>query len=99
MPCYEIRTVTVEFKAEHKDILIKAIENLGWGYREMSYGISTNGMTIDLEAQKVSVREYGYDSVNQLKRAYSTAVIEEVAKKKKWAIQKIAENKLRARRY
>ena len=30
MPCYEVRTVSVEFKAKNEALLHKAIKELGW---------------------------------------------------------------------
>ena len=95
MPCYEVRTVSVEFKIKNIDLLKKAIEKVEYkiistyqdgsihvqnkDYRDLF--ISTTNSLI--QSKSFSEKELTTIS-NQIKRAYSELVIEEVAKKQKW---------------
>jgi hypothetical protein len=105
MPCYEVRTVQVEFKAKNTHLLLKALEQSGiehtWKketniiYGGGSYG---NLWAVDLNKQTADVRQ-GYEAeLNKVRRAYSETVVNEVARKKKWIV-KAAGNKMQLKRY
>jgi len=110
MPCYEIRTVTVEFKIENFAILKKAIENEGFRITEAS---GTEGyiafrnkaedlFTIKLKEQNFKGtldQKQMIDLSNQIKRAYSRQVISEVAQNQKWFKKEIRANNFVLQRY
>jgi hypothetical protein len=101
MPCYEVREVQVEFKAQSKEILLEAVKKAGiyHYWNDLINILSGQGWAIDLEKQTATVIE-GYEkNLNQVRRAYSEAVINEVAKRKKWLVKKMAGNKMQLKRY
>lgn len=96
MPCYEVRTLSVEFKAEHIDLLEKALDSLGW-IRDWN-GAKTfcrlnNGIELDLRTGKATIQEGQQDRLNQLKRAYSMEALKQVTVKNRWQINKIKATK------
>ena len=102
MPCWEVNLVTVEFKARHKQILFAALDRLKIEYRENGDRIfltNVSGRYIDLAEGKVVVESYMMDTVNKIKQEYSKIVVEQVAKKKKWAIKRLAEDKYKLKRF
>jgi len=97
MPCYEVRTMSVEFKAQHKDLLIEAIKKLGWEREMRLVGdtVIVRGMRVDLKTQKAEISEgrmYN-DRLNELKRAYSSAALDRVAKRNRWSRKAKDKNK------
>ena len=85
MPCYEVRTMSVEFHAEHRDVLLQALKNLGWNYTVLSSGkVLSKGMELDLAAGKAELPENCQGQLNMLKRAYSAAALDKVAKLNMW---------------
>jgi hypothetical protein len=104
MPCFEARNVTVKFTAKNKDLFLEAVKSLGWEYTESKevsgrFVLDTGWYSIVIDLNRETADTRDADLVNMLKRAYSVAAVEAVAKKRKWAILEIAQNKLRARRY
>lgn len=90
MPCYEIRIMSVEFKAQHLDLLKEAAEKLGWacqvdGSKVTIYPSNWGTIRIDLGAQKAEIPSNLQGKLNELKRAYSSAAIDRVAKLNMWA--------------
>lgn len=84
MPCYEVRTMSVEFKAKHVDVLEQALKNLGWYYNINQDRVTTRGMTIWLEKNRADIQDYQQRELNELKRAYSSAAIDKVTKRNLW---------------
>ena len=99
MPCYEVRTLSVEFKAKHVDVLKEALDNLGWRYSIFGEDVVTRGMTIQLGEQKAVITDFQQSQLNQLKRAYSSAALDRVAKKNRWARRAKTESKGVLRRF
>jgi hypothetical protein len=92
MPCYEVRTISVEFKAENRNLLDAAarsiglndLRNVGNGRLEMGPHFGAY-ITLDLTNGRAEVRD-GYQSLlNELKRAYSREAIKAAAKQVNWA--------------
>lgn len=101
MPCYQVVYASVEFKAKHKDLLLKAIERLQWYYREAGKDkqvIYTNALRIDLEREQVEFPKDYSREVDKLKRAYSEVVLEEAARRKKWLLKRTAQQKFDLKR-
>ena len=102
MPCWEVRTVSIEFTNKHKDPLLAALKAEGLAYSDNNRGkiyLDNDKLIIDLENQTATVRNNDYDLLNRIKRGYSREAIKEVAKKKKWLLKQQVDGKLVARRY
>lgn len=109
MPCYEVRTVSIEFKVGNIDLLKKALEKAGCTYlgnSEEFLNLRTRGgnlVKVDFKNATISSQQLdakGLSSCsNQLKRAYSECVIDELAKKQKWIQKKMGENRFQLQRF
>jgi len=92
MPCYTVRTMSVEFKAEHRDLLEQAIKNLGWKYTRLDTGLlidcddSANSMRIDLVNSKATITADQQPLLNLLKRTYSVCCLQRVTAKNNWTL-------------
>lgn len=88
MPCYQVRTMSVEFHAEYADLLEKAINNLGWSTIRRgnlwTTGPVGQSMSIDLDVGQATIKEGQQGFLNELKRAYSAQAIKAVAAKNRW---------------
>lgn len=106
MPCYEERTVSVEFKVENIELLKNALANLKLQVQTCKTSLSFyhNGLytEIDLTNGKItnSMSEQQLTNfTNQIKRAYSLQVIDEVAKKQKWMKKKLNDTQFQLQRF
>jgi hypothetical protein len=107
MPCYQVITTSVEFKVGNIEILKKALENLG--VQDISVYDNKVGFykddryTIDFNSQKITGRNVDEKELtkfsNVIKRTYSEVVIDELAKKQKWAKKQLGENRYQLQRY
>ena len=90
MPCWEVRTLSVEFQAKYRDLLEEAIADLGWSLDQLKEGrwqIFPQGATsflVDLDQGKATITDGQQRHLNQLKVAYSQAAVRKVAKKRGW---------------
>jgi hypothetical protein len=92
MPCYEVRTMSVEFKAENSGLLDKAVKALGWEIQHSGKTAYVRTKTYDvfeinLQDGKARIREGMQGDLNALKRAYSMEAIKQAASAKKWAVK------------
>lgn len=100
MPCWTVDTISVDFQAKYIDLILEAARSIGLTpYVEGQTILMNDLLYIDLNNQTAKVADNDYRTLNKLKRAYSKAVIETVAKKKRWAVQTTGANKMRLRRY
>lgn len=103
MPCWEVNYMSVEFKAEHVDLLIDALEALGYRYLynegQAYIDVLTGRFTIHLDTQKVKYPEEAINTVNKLKQEYSLQALQRVAAKKKWFIKQQSKTSGVIRRY
>lgn len=87
MPCYQVNTTTVEFKQRHKDLLVKALEDLGW-YAEWQGNrvtIPDYDLSIDLDGRTAKVDAAYVGRVNELKVAYSRQAVRKAARRVGWS--------------
>jgi len=105
MPCWTVNTVSVEFKAKYKDLLIKAIESIGIkaayasGWYEERGKFCIKNLAIDLENGTASIPNMqANDLLNKVRQAYTKVCIAEVSKKKKFAVKMLSNGKIRLRR-
>lgn len=104
MPCWEINTVTVEFRAKNSETLIKALKNLDYAVSRRNQAVvAFRGTEIlfDLKANKIKYSETATSNseINAIKREYSRLIVEEVAKRKRWLVKQQANGNLQLRRY
>lgn len=97
MVCWEINLVTVEFRVRNIDFLTTALQRLNIRFSIQNNIVYAGYTTINLNNQTIETTDY--NMANKLKREYSKVVVEEIAKKKKWAIKQLSANKVRLRRF
>ena len=108
MPCDTRTTVSVALNAADKELLFKAIAELGWQPREIGGVIQcyVPGLgTVSIEGGMAKITTYAYTAddrtegiVNKIKKAYSTEVVKAQAKKFGWQLKQTSENKFKALR-
>lgn len=86
MPCYTVRLVSVEFKAENKTILEEAARLLKWSYRLQGAYAQVGPVIVYFDRQQARARRQG--DINLLKQAYTQAAVKTAAKKKGWTLDK-----------
>jgi len=109
MPCYSIRTISVEFKIGNVDLLKKAIEKMEGTYlgnNEEFLNFRTNdGRYVNVNFKKETISSVNFTEKglatfsNSIKRAYSEVVIDEVAKKQKWIKKQMGQNHYQLQRF
>ena len=90
MPCYTVQTMSFVFKAEHADLLTRAIEALGLTTTITTDGRLrlSNGIVLDLKLGKAEIQAGQQADLNALKRAYSMQALKWVAAKNNWQVAK-----------
>jgi hypothetical protein len=82
--------MSVEFKANHADLLEVAAKSLDYEFRMQGTTaiLSQVGTTlrIDLAAGRATIREDQQGCLNELKRAYSMEAVRRVAQRNRWTI-------------
>ncbi len=101
MPCWEVRTIQIAFQAKHKDLLQKAIDRVGFDKSVRIDGdyLKFGYTRIPLDGTPTEVDQQLSQTLNTLKRNYSEVCIEEVARKKKWALRKKNSQSMKLVRY
>jgi hypothetical protein len=107
MPCYTVQLTTVEFKAQHIELLLKALKALDVKFyqrtdnqiRINSIGKVLISITIDTERQQVTCEASAMPWINKIKQQYSLQAVTEAARKNKWIAKQLADKKLVLRRY
>jgi len=91
MPCWEVRTMSVEFKAKHCKLLEQAIEFLGWKYENIASGLRVrtgewwnDSFTIHFIAQEAVIQSTQQSLLNQLKQQYSREALKRAARLRGW---------------
>lgn len=100
MACYQVQTVSVEFKAAHAALLRKAIEAAGEeillernGWFRL-YG----GLEIDTNNGTATIREGQQAQLNALKRAYAAEALKQAAKQNGWTFNATTKSRGELRR-
>jgi hypothetical protein len=113
MPCYQIRTVSIEFHVGNVDLLKKALEAAGWNISNITtgaiYAKNNNlrkSIRIGLDSTsttKITSQEFSQTELNNLnnsiKRAYSEQVIDELAKKQRWIKRNMGQGNFQLQRF
>ena len=88
MPYWEVNLISVEFKANNRKLLDKAIESLGLKVVEYGGRLNlSNGIKIDLNRGIATVEESQQSGLNALKVAYSKESLKQVARQNGWQVQ------------
>ena len=108
MPCYEVRTVSVEFKVGNIELLKKALDAAGCEVYltvndRISFKRSGRYAFINLSDSTIKSEDFDEKELsilsNTIKRAYSSQVIDEIARKQKWMKKKMGENRFQLQRF
>jgi hypothetical protein len=95
MPCWEVRTMSVEFHAKHQRLLEQAIDALGWYREAATQGNilvvrpkgSWDPLTIDLDTSRATIADYQQGHLNELKQQYSKEALKRAAKLAGWNLR------------
>lgn len=90
MPCYEVRTVSVEFKADNRQLLDAAIKATGmmiWQHDTDVINLEYGSVILDLTTGTAKIQDGYQDKLNELKRAYSKECVKAAAKKAAWNVK------------
>ena len=91
MPCYQVRTMSVEFHAKNRGLLERAITALGWSMYvegDIMWVTPTNGVgfSLDLKRGQAVIRSREQADLNTLKQQYSKEAIKRAASANEWNI-------------
>lgn len=84
MPCYTVRLISVEFKAQNENILQAAADLLDWRFIKYGNRITVGPVTVYLDKQKAEAKDQA--DINALKVAYSQAAVKVAARSKGWTL-------------
>ena len=89
MPCWEVNTYTLAFKATNVKLIVEVLNemNLNPKYNKECNEIKTSIGIFNLETGDVEVDYRNRFKVNLFRKNYSKKVIEVAAKKYKWNIK------------
>jgi len=88
MPCWEVNTYSLAFKAKNKPMMMEVLSDMGLNPRDIEIGIKTNIGIFDLRTGEVEVSARNQSKVNAFRKKYSEKVIGAAAKKFKWNVKK-----------
>jgi len=99
MPCYQVNLISMDLKVSNPDLMLKALKSIG--YQNVEHNKRENIIyfekgNINLEKGVLTARTTFMGNV--IKKAYSTQVIEDIAKKKKWLLKKQENGKIIAKK-
>ena len=94
MPCYQVRTYSVEFKAGNRAIFDAAVKALGWTPFDITattVAFDGGKILIDLASGQATIREIPgqttyQEKLNALKRSYSRQAINAAGKRMGWQV-------------
>jgi hypothetical protein len=92
MPCWQITRMEVKFKAQNRQLLDAAIKALGWRVvgKQDSLRIYTDRsaeIEVNLPAEKATIVNGDQNVLNQLNRAYSQQVLQQMPTMLGWQNQ------------
>lgn len=99
MPCYQVNTVSLKFKAKNIDLIIDVLKLMNLNPLHRNDKISTNIGTFDLKTGNVTVRQNNIEEVNKFRINYSEAILQKAAKKNKWILKKRSQQEYVAKKW
>lgn len=101
MPCYQVNTVSVEFKAKNRELIMETLRRM-----EMNPYLQPNGRMIktpigvfDLDTGKVETASWNVSKVNEFRVEYSKTVLKKAAKKHKWIVKSKKKNQYQVKKW
>lgn len=90
IPCYEVNTYSLAFKAKNVDLMMEVLKGMGLSprYSKEYKEITTDIGTFDLVSGEVEVTSRNRSKINSFRKMYSEKVIETAAKKFKWNVKR-----------
>lgn len=98
MPCYTVKTISVDLSVANRVILAKAINTLGWAIAEVAnatLAVTTPQGSFTIANGKAVVASNLVPLVNQLRMEYSRAGVNHLARKHGWQKQAVGVGKYR----
>lgn len=88
MPCWEVRTITVDFVAANQDVLLRGLKAAGFTVEQGTDGglIVTKGPAVAVIANG-QIQTVVESMVNRIRRAYATEAVRTSAKRYGWIVQ------------
>lgn len=99
MPCWEVRNMSVEFRAENLELLKRALDAVGLAYSVNDQTVTAGRIVLDLAAGKATFPSYAQATVNKLKQAYSVEAVKAAAKAKGWSVKAQSPTKMQIVRW
>lgn len=91
MPCFTVRTMSLQLGVANFDMLEKALRASGFqvykqGTKTLSI-VAPNGTRATIDGDEIIVRQGSEQVVNEVKRSYSTYAVKTAAKKYGWVLK------------
>lgn len=96
MPCWEVRTVSIQWKPENMDLVVEALRSLGYQVsRRTTSSPSFPGFVlakslqgeVTFDGTNLTVNSGQEHLVNPIKRAYAEAALKQTAKRFGWQLR------------
>jgi len=89
MPCWEVRTMSVEFKTKHRRLLEDALKRLDYTWQETQNDVLViPGLgRLDLIEGSAEIDRRDQKKLNQLKQQYSKECLRRAAKLQGWQLK------------
>ncbi len=100
IPCFTVNRISVEFKAEHFDMLDDAVRDLGFiperGTNSVSFFANYGQVTV--REGKITIDPRDKHLIDKLKQSYSKQAIKKAASRYGWALKEVKPNQFVASR-
>jgi hypothetical protein len=96
MPCFTVRTVTVDFRVANREVLVRGLTAAGFRVSvegETVYAYSRTGQQLILRGGKARTVEGQEAVVNEAKRAYANEAVRTAARKFNFGVQQDARDR------
>jgi len=94
IPCFTVNRISVEFKAEHFDMLDDAVRDLGFVPERGSDSVSffANYGRVTVRDGKVTADQRDKHLINKLRQSYSKQIIKTASRRYGWALKEVKPN-------
>lgn len=93
MPCYQVNTVSLNFRASNKGLIAKAAHKLGLEFMSGTTLKTKHGTYIYIDGENARCEQQDAEIVNKLRIGYATEVINHSAQKLGW--QKVSQTPMK----
>ncbi len=100
MPCFSVQRISIEFRAEHFDMLDDAVRDLGFVPERGSDSVSffANYGRVTVRDGKVTVDRRDKHLIDKLRQSYSKQAIKKGNDRYRWALKQTKPNEFIATR-